>query len=67
MGAKFEIYGIINELSAQGKGVIMISSEMPELLGMSDRIYVMNEGGFVGELSASEASQERIMSLIVTD
>ncbi len=67
VGAKFEIYSIINELSAQGKGVIMISSEMPELLGMSDRIYVMNEGGFVGELSASEASQERIMSLIVND
>jgi putative multiple sugar transport system ATP-binding protein len=67
VGAKFEIYGIINELSAQGKGVIMISSEMPELLGMSDRIYVMNEGRFVGELNADEASQERIMSLIVTD
>ena len=67
VGAKFEIYGIINELSAQGKGVIMISSEMPELLGMSDRIYVMNQGGFVGELSAEEASQERIMSLIVTE
>ena len=66
VGAKFEIYGIINELSAQGKGVVMISSEMPELLGMSDRIYVMNEGSFVGELDASEASQERIMSLIVT-
>ncbi|MGQ7846220.1 multiple monosaccharide ABC transporter ATP-binding protein [Granulosicoccus sp. 3-233] len=67
VGAKFEIYSIINELSAQGKGVIMISSEMPELLGMSDRIHVMNEGGFVGELSADEASQERIMSLIVSD
>lgn len=67
VGAKFEIYGIINELSAQGKGVIVISSEMPELLGMSDRIYVMNEGSFVGELDADEASQERIMSLIVTD
>lgn len=67
VGAKFEIYGIINELSAQGKGVVMISSEMPELLGMSDRIYVMNEGRFVGELDASEASQERIMSFIVTD
>lgn len=66
VGAKFEIYGIINELSAQGKGVVMISSEMPELLGMSDRIYVMNEGSFVGELDAHEASQERIMSLIVT-
>ena len=67
VGAKFEIYGIINELSAQGKGVVMISSEMPELLGMCDRIYVMNEGRFVGELSAADASQERIMSLIVTE
>lgn len=67
VGAKFEIYGIINELSAQGKGVIMISSEMPELLGMCDRIYVMNEGALVGELAAEEASQERIMSLIVTE
>ncbi|SMD00189.1 multiple monosaccharide ABC transporter ATP-binding protein [Primorskyibacter flagellatus] len=67
VGAKFEIYGIINELSAEGKGVLMISSEMPELLGMCDRIYVMNQGSFVGELSAVEASQERIMSLIVTE
>ncbi|WP_193178579.1 multiple monosaccharide ABC transporter ATP-binding protein [Oricola nitratireducens] len=67
VGAKFEIYGIINELSAEGKGVIMISSEMPEMLGMCDRIYVMNEGVLVGELTAAEASQERIMSLIVTD
>lgn len=67
VGAKFEIYGIINDLSAQGKGVVMISSEMPELLGMCDRIYVMNEGAFVGELTAAEASQERIMSLIVTE
>lgn len=67
VGAKFEIYSIINELSEQGKGVIMISSEMPEMLGMCDRIYVMNEGVLVGEMSAKEASQERIMSLIVTD
>ncbi|MFY0634140.1 MAG: sugar ABC transporter ATP-binding protein [Vannielia sp.] len=67
VGAKFEIYGIINELSEQGRGVLMISSEMPELLGMCDRIYVMNEGALVGELTAEEASQERIMSLIVTD
>ncbi|MGG7566238.1 multiple monosaccharide ABC transporter ATP-binding protein [Rhodovulum sp. DZ06] len=67
VGAKFEIYGLINDLSAQGKGVLMISSEMPELLGMCDRIYVMNEGAFVGELTAAEASQERIMSLIVTE
>ncbi|MCV2868887.1 sugar ABC transporter ATP-binding protein [Defluviimonas sp. WL0002] len=67
VGAKYEIYAIINELSAEGKGVVLISSEMPELLGMCDRIYVMNEGAFVGELSASEASQERIMSLIVDE
>ncbi|CUH81093.1 multiple monosaccharide ABC transporter ATP-binding protein [Tropicibacter naphthalenivorans] len=67
VGAKFEIYGIINDLAAQGKGVVMISSEMPELLGMCDRIYVMNEGALVGELTAEDASQERIMSLIVTD
>lgn len=67
VGAKYEIYAIINDLSAQGKGVIMISSEMPELLGMCDRIYVMNEGAFVGELPASEASEERIMSLIVSE
>ncbi|MDD7969648.1 multiple monosaccharide ABC transporter ATP-binding protein [Roseinatronobacter alkalisoli] len=67
VGAKYEIYTIINDLSAQGKGVIMISSEMPELLGMCDRIYVMNEGSFVGELPAADASQERIMSLIVSE
>lgn len=66
VGAKFEIYGLINELSAQGKGVVIISSEMPELLGMCDRIYVMNEGAIMGELTAQDASQERIMSMIVT-
>ena len=66
VGAKFEIYNLINGLSREGKAVLMISSEMPELLGMCDRLYVMNEGAFVGELSAEEASQERIMSLIVT-
>jgi putative multiple sugar transport system ATP-binding protein len=65
VGAKFEIYTIINQLAAEGKGVIMISSEMPELLGMCDRIYVMTEGAFVGELSAAEASHEKIMSMIV--
>ena len=52
VGAKYEIYTIINELAAEGKGVLMISSEMPELLGMCDRIYVMNEGRFVGEFAA---------------
>ena len=67
VGAKYEIYGLINDLAAAGKGVVMISSEMPELLGMCDRIYVMNEGAFVGEMPASDASQERIMSLIVNN
>ncbi len=67
VGAKYEIYGIMNELSAAGKAVIMISSEMPEILGMCDRVYVMNEGAFVGELTAAEASQEAIMSLIVRE
>ena len=65
VGAKYEIYTLINALADQGKGVIMISSEMPELLGMCDRIYVMKEGAFVGELPAAEASQERIMRMIV--
>ena len=67
VGAKYEIYSIINDLSAAGKAVIMISSEMPELLGMCDRIHVMNEGRFVGELTADEASQEAIMSMIVRE
>lgn len=65
VGAKFEIYALMNELVAQGRGVVMISSEMPELLGMCDRIHVMNEGRFVGELTRAEASQERIMALIL--
>ena len=65
VGAKYEIYTIINQLVAAGKGVIMISSEMPELLGMSDRIYVMNEGRFVAEMPAREASQESIMRAIM--
>ncbi|MEF2073060.1 multiple monosaccharide ABC transporter ATP-binding protein [Consotaella aegiceratis] len=65
VGAKFEIYSIINDLADSGKGIVMISSEMPELLGMCDRIYVMNEGRFIGELPGSEASQEKIMAMIV--
>ncbi|WP_135450711.1 MULTISPECIES: multiple monosaccharide ABC transporter ATP-binding protein [Tabrizicola] len=67
VGAKFEIYTIMKDLADQGRGILMISSEMPELLGMCDRIYVMNEGRIVGELARGEASQERIMALIVTD
>ena len=65
VGAKYEIYTIINQLAAEGKGILVISSEMPELLGICDRIYVMNEGRIVGEMPASEASQEKIMRAIV--
>ncbi|MFJ6324120.1 MULTISPECIES: multiple monosaccharide ABC transporter ATP-binding protein [unclassified Rhizobium] len=65
VGAKYEIYSIINQLAADGKGVLMISSEMPELLGTCDRIYVMNEGRIVAELSKAEASQESIMRAIM--
>ena len=65
VGAKYEIYCIINQLVAEGKSVIMISSEMPEILGMCDRIYVMNEGKMVGELNGKEATQELIMSRIL--
>ena len=66
VGAKFEIYTLMAELAAAGKCVVMISSEMPELLGLCDRIYVMNEGRFVGEFGSAEASQEKIMRSIVT-
>lgn len=65
VGAKYEIYCIINQLVAEGKSVIMISSELPEVLGMCDRIYVMNEGRIVGELDGKEATQEVIMSHIL--
>lgn len=65
VGAKYEIYCIINHLIEEGRSVVMISSEMPELLGMCDRIYVMNEGKMVGELSADEATQEAIMACII--
>ena len=65
VGAKYEIYCIINDLAAQGKSVIMISSELPEVLGMSDRIYVMNEGRIVGEFQQEDASQESIMACIL--
>ncbi len=65
VGAKYEIYCIINDLAAQGKCVVMISSELPEVLGMSDRIYIMNEGRMVGEMKAEDATQENIMALIL--
>ena len=65
VGAKYEIYTIINRLASEGKGIIMISSELPEILGMSDRIYVMRRGRIVGEMPAKDASQEKIMMHIM--
>ncbi|WP_319414659.1 ATP-binding cassette domain-containing protein [Marispirochaeta aestuarii] len=65
VGAKYEIYKIINQLADEGKCVMFISSELPEILGISDRIYVMNEGRIVDEMPAKEASQEKIMTSIV--
>ncbi len=64
VGAKFEIYGIINQLALDGKGIVVISSELPELLGISDRIYVLCDGSMTGVLYRSEADQERLMRLM---
>ncbi len=65
VGAKFEIYTIIRDLAAAGKSLIVISSELPELLGITDRLYVMNRGRMVGEIPTTEATQEKIMSAII--
>lgn len=65
VGAKVEIYQLMNRLTSQGIGILMISSELPEVLGMADRILVMREGRLVGELSRAEATQERIGELAV--
>ncbi|MFN8412698.1 MAG: multiple monosaccharide ABC transporter ATP-binding protein [Anaerolineales bacterium] len=66
VGAKYEIYTIVNQLAAEGKGIILSSSELPEILGVCDRIYVMSEGKIVGEMTAAEASQEKIMKHIMS-
>ena len=63
VGAKVEIYELINSLTEDGAGVLMVSSELPEVLGMSDRILVMSDGTIAGELSAEEATQEKVMQL----
>ncbi len=63
VGAKYEIYTIMNQLVEQGMSIIMISSELPEILGMSDRVYVVSEGEITGELPVEEATQEKIMEL----
>lgn len=63
VGAKYEIYKIMNELSKQGVGIVMISSELPEVLGMSDRVLVMSDNSVTGELSRERATQEKIMRM----
>ena len=65
VGAKYEIYKIINDLADSGKSILVISSELPEILGICDRVYVMNAGRIVGELPVKEASQEIIMKCIM--
>ena len=66
VGAKFEIYQWMNQLAIAGKGIVMISSELPEVLGMSDRILVMKEGELMGELNnGPEVSQETLMALAI--
>ncbi|TLM99643.1 sugar ABC transporter ATP-binding protein, partial [bacterium] len=65
VGAKYEIYTIMNRLVEQGMSIIMISSELPEILGMSDRVYVVSGGKITGELPIEEASQEAIMQLAI--
>ncbi len=69
VGAKSEIYRIMNDMARQGVAILMISSELPEVVGMSDRVYVMREGVIAGELQAGDISQESIMTLAtgVTD
>jgi len=65
VGAKYEIYTIINRLAAEGKGVLLISSELPEILGLCDRIYVMSQGRFTGQLDRADATQEKIMKFML--
>ena len=67
VGAKFEIYTIMNRLVQQGMSIIMISSELLEVLGMSDRIYVVSSGRITGELPIEEATEEKIMTLATTE
>ena len=67
VGAKYEIYSIINDLVKMGKAVIIISSELPEIIGMSDRVYVLNDGKIVGELQKEEVDQVNIMECMIQD
>ena len=65
VGAKYEIYSLMNDMVEQGMSIIMISSELPEVMGMSDRIYIMSEGEITGELSAEEATEEKVMKMAI--
>jgi len=67
VGAKYEIYTIINKLAASGKGIIVISSELPELLGISDRVYALSEGRITGELPIAEATPESVLKLMTME
>jgi ribose ABC transporter ATP-binding protein len=67
VGAKREIYDLLNSIKKEGHSVIMISSEMPEILGMSDRIIIMHEGKIKGELNKEEATSEKIMNYIIKE
>lgn len=67
VGAKYEIYTIINRLAASGKGIIVISSELPELLGISDRVYALSEGRITGELPIAEANPESVLKLMTME
>lgn len=65
VGAKYEIYQLMQSLAKEGKAVVMISSEMPELLGVCDRILVLKEGRILGQVKTKETSQEQILAMIV--
>ena len=67
VGAKYEIYTIINEMAAQGKAIIVISSELPELLGICDRIYALSAGRVTGEVDTNEAHPEKLMQYMTKE
>ena len=66
VGAKYEIYGIIQRLAEQGKGMILISSELPELIGLCDRIYTVFEGAITGSIERRDADPETLMKLMTS-
>jgi L-arabinose transport system ATP-binding protein len=67
VGAKAEIYKLIHEMAAEGMGIVFISSELPEVLGVSDRVIVMQNGRITGELPAAQATQEAVLRLAIAD